>query len=369
MEDAMCPLLEVAAVAQTHRRQHSISVGGVMTKTPTDNVTPIRRDDGFAGNTHVASDLLAKRYPDLHWNINSILPAGTMLLFGRPKKGKSFLTLNIAICVAAGRAVFGQTTSGKRVLYLALEDSERRLQQRLRQCSGSLGIPPDNFAEKLHLSTTSKRIDTGLIDELRDWMTAFEDTGLVVIDMLKKISAAEDRRRSLYEQQAEAGHALTKLSHEYPYLSIVVVHHSRKMQADDPFDMVSGTTGLSGSYDSLAAIADSPGTRVLHITGRDVESVEIPLLMNERGMYTLAMPDSEHMAAATMSDTRSAVYDAVPRGQAYKRADIIAGCKLDEGTVDQQLIKLVKQGLVEKVGYGMYQKTGKRFYEDLSGDY
>ena len=200
-------------------------------------------------------------------------------------------------------------------------------------------------------------------------MTALEDTGLVVIDMLKKISAAEDRRRSLYEQQAEAGHALTKLSHEYPYLSIVVVHHSRKMQADDPFDMVSGTTGLSGSYDSLAAIADSPGTRVLHITGRDVESVEIPLLMNERGMYTLAMPDSEHMAAATMSDTRSAVYDAVPRGQAYKRADIIAGCKLDEGTVDQQLIKLVKQGLVEKVGYGMYQKTGKRFYEDLSGDY
>lgn len=341
-----------------------------MDKRTPDNVTPIRRDDGFAGNTHVASDLLARSYPDLHWNIDGILPAGTMLLFGRPKKGKSFLTLLIAVSVAAGRPVFGRPSSGRRVLYLALEDSERRLQRRLKQCSGSLGIAPAEFADNLHVAVTSKRVDNGLIEELRGWMAAFEDTGLVVVDMLKKVTGSVDPRKTLYDQQAEVGHALTTLSHDYPHLSIVVVHHSRKMQADDPFDMVSGTTGLSGSYDSLAAIADSPGCRVLHITGRDIESVEIPLQMNERGMYTLAMPDPEDIASAMMSDSRRAVFDAVAATLPMDIADIIKGCRLERHIVDNQLSRLARAGLVKRVGRGKYQKTGKRWFDEpIPGDY
>jgi hypothetical protein len=293
-----------------------------------------------------------------------------MLLFGRPKKGKSFLTLMMAISIAAKRPVFGKATSGKRVLYLALEDSLRRLKRRVRGCADALGISPPEFADGLHLATTSKRIDTGLIQDLRDWLVAYEDTGLIVVDMLKKVSAAEDRRKSLYDQQAEVGHALTKLSHDFPELTILVVHHSRKMQADDPFDMVSGTTGLSCSYDSLAAIADSPGARVLHITGRDVESAAIPLMMNERGMYTLQMPDLEDIAAATMSDTRRAVFDAVASTIPMEIGDIIKGCKLDRTVVDNQLTRLVRSGLVQRVSRGMYQRSGKRWFDEpIRDDY
>jgi hypothetical protein len=333
-------------------------------REPADTGKPSDEDEDDAGLRPVsARDLFARQFDPLHWNIQDILPAGTTLLFGKPKKGKSFLTLLIAISVAAGRPVFGKATSGRPVLYLGLEDSERRAQRRLKGCAKALEIPPEAFIDKLHVSTSSARIDTGLLDELRGWMKAHPDTGLIVIDMLKKVTGAEDNRKSLYNQQAEVGDALTKFSHEWPSLSILVVHHSRKAESDDPFDLVSGTTGLSGSYDSLAAISDIDKVRYLHITGRDIEAADIPLRMSPTGMYTLAPVTTEELQTADMSDNRRRVFDAVPRGQAYSRADIIAGCKLPEGIVDQMLRRLAKQGLIHKPDRGMYQKTDKRWFD------
>lgn len=334
---------------------------------PIDNVTSFRRQtDGIMVTS--ASDLLKKEFGPLHWNINGILPAGTMLLSGKPKKGKSFLSLMIAISVAAGRPVFGEETSGKGVLYLALEDSQRRLQRRTAGCANSMGISLLEFGDKLHLSTTSKRIDTGLVDDLRGFLTAYDNTGLVVVDMLKKVTGASSGRKQLYDEQAEVGHALTKLAHECPQVSFLVVHHSRKADSEDPFDMISGTTGLSGSFDNLAVITDAEGCRLLHTTGRDIEGAEIPLLMNDRGMYTLEMPNPDQILAATMSQSRLAVFDAVASTQPMTRADILKGCNLDGGIVDQQLKNLLKQGLIKKAGRNQYQKTGKRWYDEAVTD-
>jgi DNA-binding transcriptional ArsR family regulator len=148
-----------------------------------------------------------------------------------------------------------------------------------------------------------------------------------------------------------------------------VVHHSRKAESDDPFDLVSGTTGLSGSYDSLAAIADTEGARVLHLTGRDIEGAEIPLLMNDRGMYTLAMPTPDQQATATMSSTRRRVFDAVPRSTAQERAKIVEDTGLDKPSVDQQLRKLKRDGLIKVVDHGKYQKTGKRWFDESIPDF
>lgn len=315
-----------------------------------------------------AHELFSMEFGELHWNIEDILPAGTMLLFGKPKKGKSFLALLIAISVAAGRKVFGRQSSRSRVLYLGLEDSRRRLKRRAIGCALSLGVDTGEFSERLHLDTECARIDAGLLDELHAWMRAHPDTGVIVIDMLKKITAAANGK-SLYDEQSRVGDALTKFCHEYPGLSIIVVHHSRKAESDDPFDLVSGTTGLSGSYDSLAAIADTEGARVLHLTGRDIEGAEIPLLMNDRGMYTLAMPTPDQQSTATMSNTRRRVFDAVPASTAQERGKIVEDTGLDGAIVDQQLRKLKRAGLIKVVEYGRYQKTGKRWFDESIPNY
>jgi len=323
-------------------------------------------DRGMKHGRSAASfkELSAKEFPPMHWNIEKLLPAGTMLLFGKPKKGKSYLTLMISIAVAAGRPVFGRSTSDAKVYYLGLEDSERRMQQRGISCAHALQVPLSEFDENLYISTESKTIDTGLLDELAEWMTDHPDTGLIVLDMLKKITG-KATGRDLYAEQAKVGDALTKFCHAYPRLSIVVVHHSRKAESDDPFDLVSGTTGLSGSYDSLAAIADTEGGRVLHITGRDIESVEIPLLMNEHGMYTLESANSGDIARQSMSSTRRRVFDAINSQMPMTRKEIIAGCKLDGASVDKQLGKLKRAGLIKHTDHGCYQKTGQKFYESV----
>ncbi len=101
----------------------------------------------------------------------------------------------------------------------------------------------------------------------------------------------------------------------------------------------------------------------MHVTGRDIEGAEIPLLMNDSGMYTLDAADPDEIQQAGMSSTRRAVFNAVASTQSMTRKEIISGCGLDKGTVDQQLIKLVKAGLVKHTDHGMYQKTGKNFYD------
>ncbi len=323
----------------------------------------IQKPENYGMKPISCTELLDLTFEELCWIVRATIPAGTMLFFGKPKKGKSFLALMVAMSVAAGQKVFGKEAKQRRVLYMGLEDSVRRLQRRVKGCANALQIPHEDFSSRLHVTTTSNRLDTGLMDELKGWMEKHSDTGLIVVDMLKKVTAA-NQGKNLYEEQAQVGDTLTRFCHQYPELAIMVVHHSRKAETDDPFDMVSGTTGLSGSYDSLAAITDTEGGRMLHITGRDIENRDIPLKMNDAGMYTLEGVDPEEERQASMSDTRRKVYKAVATTTPMSRKDVVAGCGLPGNIVDQQLRKLKKDGLIKHTEYGKYQKTGKRFFEE-----
>lgn len=310
--------------------------------------------------------LIETDFPELEWNIEHIIPAGTFLLSGKPKKGKSYLSYMIAISVASGREIFGRKTSGGRVLYMGLEDSQRRMKSRGLQCAESLGVPVKEFSGNLDIAITCSTIDTGLLDELENYMTRHPSTGMIIVDMLKKVTSHKATGKNLYMEQAVVGEGLTKFCHEYPGLTILVITHSRKETSeDDPFDDVSGTTGLVGSYDQIGVIVENTdGSRTLHTTGRDIEGSSIPLMMKPGGMYTLKMPTEDEAATHGMSTSREKVFHAVPNGQEYSRAEIIRGCKLSGASTDKQLKKLLENGLIEKSDYGKYIKTGKRFFDE-----
>jgi hypothetical protein len=72
--------------------------------------------------------------PPLQWVVPNIIPEGYSLLVGAPKIGKSWLSMSIALAVATGGFMFGKIYCGRPrpVLLLALEDSDRRLQSRIR---------------------------------------------------------------------------------------------------------------------------------------------------------------------------------------------------------------------------------------------
>ncbi|MDC7338944.1 AAA family ATPase [Streptomyces lydicus] len=89
-----------------------------------------------------ADQLMAAEFPEPKWAVPGILAEGVNLLAGPPKVGKSWLSLGLALAVAAGGYAFDSVpVDGGPVLYLALEDTPRRLQTRMGKMLGGQPAP------------------------------------------------------------------------------------------------------------------------------------------------------------------------------------------------------------------------------------
>jgi hypothetical protein len=225
-------------------------------------------------NVFSAEELMARVFPEPKWAIPGLLPEGVNILAGKPKLGKSWAALNIAVGVASGGMVLGAIpVEAGSVLYLALEDGQRRLQDRLRKTLSGGAVP-----QKLTLAVTWKRFGVGGKRVLKEWLTKHPDCRLVVIDTLKMIRPPEQRNASIYNTDYDAVSPLAEIARQFN-VSILVVHHTRKQESDDPLDLVSGSLGLTGAADGVLVLKRGRGQAdaVLHATGRDFEDKEIAL--------------------------------------------------------------------------------------------
>lgn len=217
-----------------------------------------------------AGDLLKAEFPDLVWIADGLLGAGLYILAGRPKLGKSWLALQLAISVATGGVLFGQTLTPRRVLYLGLEDSERRLQSRIQ----TLQCPSNGQLD--FITSWSQLVDDGL-----DKLIALLETGgyeLVIIDTLARI--ARTRRKEQETIIAERIDMLQRWAGEHN-VAVLFVHHHRKSGASisDLVDDVMGATSLTGSADGVLGLYRGRGQRgaELRMTGRDLPERELAL--------------------------------------------------------------------------------------------
>jgi hypothetical protein len=137
-----------------------------------------------------------------------------------------------------------------------------------------IGINPENWPKALELKTDWRRFDQGGIDDIRAWHKSVRDEGgnptLIMIDTLAKVRAPGSPKASPYQNDHDALAALQKLSDELG-LFIIVSHHDRKMDADDVYDTVSGTLGLTGAVDTILILTKKRDVRALHVRGRDIE--------------------------------------------------------------------------------------------------
>ena len=170
--------------------------------------------------------------------IDGLLTAGTYLLAGAPKIGKSFLVLQMAYQVSMGAPFLGFSSRQGTVLYLALEDTCERLQKRLAQMT-------EQDSEHLILSVFSETLDEGLTERLSDFWSAHTDTVLIIIDTLQRVRGRTPDNGS-YAADYDTLARLKEFSDTYG-VTVLVVHHTRKEGAEDVFNMISGTNGLMGA--------------------------------------------------------------------------------------------------------------------------
>lgn len=212
-------------------------------------------------------ELMKKTVKPVRFVVRGLLPRGLNIVAGKRKEGKSWLMLDLCFSVAAGEKFLDFDTEQGTVLYLDLEDPETRLLQRAREIR-------DVIPSKFHEATKAGKLGGGLAEQIEDFVKDHPDTNLVVIDTLQKIRKPKgDTYAGDYQVISSLKNLADRLN-----ISIVCIHHTRKLKAKDTFDSVLGSTGLTAAADGIYVLerkADSKPFGRLSYISRDIPDGEI----------------------------------------------------------------------------------------------
>lgn len=228
-------------------------------------------------------------YPPKVPIVDGLIYNGTYLFVGAPKVGKSFLMAQLGYHVSRGISLWGYSVKQGTVLYLALEDDYGRLQKRLSRMFGMEST--GNF----YLATRSKSLNEGLEEQLTQFVKEHKDARLIIIDTLQKVREVGGDKFSY----ANDYDIVTKLKHfsDTYGICLLVVHHTRKMESSDCFDMISGTNGLLGAADGAFVMQKEKRTEnkaVLEVAGRDQQDQRLQLNFNrELCLWELTKAETE----------------------------------------------------------------------------
>ena len=302
-----------------------------------------------------------QHFPPLSWVVPGLIPEGMSMLVGGPKIGKSWLSLGIALAVASGGRVLGRIGVGnaRPVLLLALEDGDRRLQDRSRDLLDGNAIPP-------LLSYMTRIEPNSVVQTVEAWLATVDADSepLVVLDTLGKVMPPALPGESPYMRDYKVAGRLKRICDDRPGMALLVLHHDRKAQSDDFVDGVSGTNGIAGAVDTIIVIArarnESQG--LFKLTGRDVPEREYAVSV-DGGQWTL-IGDSLHAAATTahtiratanLSDRSAEIVRFVARNpDGVRAADVAEAVELSVKEAGVYLGRLLDAGKVRRPERGLY---------------
>ncbi len=286
-----------------------------------------------------AGELSGKTFEPLMWVVQDILPEGCYLLSARPKVGKSWLSLQISLAVALGESTLGKKVVKGKAIYLALEDNQRRLQDRLQQ------LRPNGYnTNDLLLYTQWPQFDQGGIEELVDLIKR-EEPKLVVIDTLAKVRAAS-RNNHVYENDYKTLAPLTALASTYRMCILIITHNRKGKSENDALEQVSGSLGLTGAVDGALVI---DGVRTdkqykLSLIGRDIPNDdELAIERKTNGEWQIL----GNAVQVFVSEERKAILDLLyMRPVGLKPKDIADLLNKKPGTVRKLLATMLMNGLL-----------------------
>lgn len=223
-------------------------------------------------------DISYEEHEPMQWVVPGLIAEGLGLLISPPKVGKSFFVLDLTVSVAAGIPVCGDIEVDRRpVLYMALEDGERRIHDRLK----ALGKRVDGITE-VHTEVEREHA-VGVVEDF----VARYPKALVIIDTLVMVMPDKKNNVTQYQHDHRAISEYQTIAKRNPGSCILIVHHTRKMKTDDWMDSTSGTQGINGAADFVMALTGKRGAGVaqLQVTGREVEDHAVTLKRDDNGFW------------------------------------------------------------------------------------
>lgn len=303
-----------------------------------------------------AAQLQGMRFAPIKYVVEGYLAEGLTLLAGKPKLGKSWLVLDICNAVARGGFTLGDVKCQEGdVLYCALEDNPRRMKSRMAAV-----CPLTPWPERLTFwhADDMPRLDDGGEAALREWIKAQPNPRLIVIDTLAFARPSKKKDEDSYAYDTRSIRPFKNLADEYG-IALVVVHHTRKMAADDALETVSGTNGLTGAADSILVLDRGSEGCTLYGRGRDIAEIETAVEFQKDTCRWRVLGNA---AEVRRSDERTAIIEALTpecytEGECYSLgpreiADVTGQAY---SAIRVTLHRMAKKGEVEKAGRGKYR--------------
>ena len=294
---------------------------------------------------YTAAELMKLELPPPQWLIEGLLPEGLTVLSGAPKIGKSWLSLQIALSITTASPLFGRAPdSEKSVLLLALEDNERRVQDRISKCGLT---PSENFC----LTTKWEDGVSGLKQFLLDNPTI----KLCIIYTLAVFLPSQDAKgRNAYDADVKRMRELHNLGQDTD-TSLLMIHHDKQGEDSDWASKMNGSSGVIGTADTLIRLSvQKRGSKQakLQVTGRDVEDLELNLKLDETTMsWQIDKGQDDRQLTALQND----VLKLVPKAPETIRSREIAGkLEKEQSQISDILKKLNHRGYVISPAYGEY---------------
>jgi hypothetical protein len=230
--------------------------------------------------------LMSQPLKPLNFIVDTLLSQGLHILAGSPKVGKSWLALWLSVQIAQGNPIWGMAVKPGTPLYLCLEDSTLRIQNRLFDIT-------EDAPENVHFCTECFILGKGLEEQLTKFIDAHPDTVLIIIDTLQMIrgSGYENTYANDYRDLS----ALKRIADSHN-IAILLIHHLRKELSEDVFSRISGTTAISGAVDSSFTLVEErrgSGRAKLSCVGRDIEYRELELAWNNDHVWEMVSDSKE----------------------------------------------------------------------------
>ena len=222
--------------------------------------------------------LMENPFPARRWVVEGLVPTGLTMLVGDPKIGKSWTCLMMGIAVSEGEPFWDMPTTRGQVLYLCLEDTYLRIQERMWKLA-------EDGSEGFFLCNESASMACGLCDQIAEFKAEHPEVSLVIIDTFQMVRNAigGNQYASDYADMGELKAAADELG-----VAVVCIHHTNKNSDAQGFGRVNGSNGMTGTADTNLLMENYKGSErraVLHVKGRDVETFSIELAKSPIGCW------------------------------------------------------------------------------------
>ena len=326
-----------------------------------------------------AADMQKEDVAPVEYIVDDIMTTGCYILAGAPKSRKSFLALHVAVSIATGGQVFGQFEVKQKcsVLYLDLEMSKNSVHRRLS--SMNFGDWPHNLYFGFNQDWPNRGILAG--QDLENRLDNNPDIRVVIIDVLAQWREPVDPRTPVYSSDYDALKQIQRIA-QRRNIVIIVVHHTNKTKItkdDNPFDKISGSTGISGAVDAMWLLTRDPESEyasILRMTDRNIAGVDRVELAWDNMLGSHVVDPKSKVLAATGPERR-AVYDEMASDTSYgwSPKELSKKTGREEPIIQKHLRRLLEDKLIQRIGYGRYSvvplidngKSGKSSKSGMSG--